>query len=120
MQNSDPHNYFCFPFTTLFPSDRLMLCLQFLMVMLDNLLVMACVISHGYLLVFTIRRRRNKTLQSVGKRKEKLQKLGVRSTVLILSTVLTWILFCVCKLWFYYKLQFHQLYIFGVHKDSRS
>ena len=93
MQGSDPHNYFCFPFTTMFPSDPLILCLQIVMVMLDNLLVMVCIISYGYLLVFSIRKRRNKTLQSVSKCKAKLQKLGVRLTVLILSTVLTWIPF---------------------------
>ena len=91
MQGSDPYNYFCFPFTTLFPSDPLILGLQIVMVMLDNLLVMVCVISYGYLLVFTIRKRRNKTLQSISKRKGKLQKLGARLTVLLLSTVLTWI-----------------------------
>ena len=91
MQGSDPHNYFCFPFTTQFPSDPLILFSQILMVILDTLLVMVCVISYGYLLVFTVRRRRNKALQSVGKRKEKLQKLGVRLTVLIFITVLTWI-----------------------------
>ena len=90
-QDSDPHNYFCFPFTTLFPSHPLILCLQIVMVLLYNLLVMVCVISYGYLLVFTVRQRRNQTLQSVSKRKSKLQKLGARLTVLILSTVLTWI-----------------------------
>ena len=51
---------------------------------------MITIISYGYLLVFTIKRRRNKALQSVSKRKDKLQKLGARLTVLILSTALTW------------------------------
>ena len=48
MHGSDPHNYFCFPFTTMFPSHPLILCLQIVMVMLDNLLVMVCVISYGF------------------------------------------------------------------------
>ena len=87
----DPFNYFCFPFTTLLPSDPLIIGLQIVMLILDCLLVMLSVFSHSYLLVFTVKRQRNKTLQSVGKRKEKLQKLGSRLAVLIVSTVLTWI-----------------------------
>ena len=88
---TDPFNYFCFPFTTKFPSDTLILSLQSIMLILDSFLVIATIASYGYLLVFTIRQGRNKALQPVGKRKEKLQKLGSRLTVLILSTVLTWI-----------------------------
>ena len=88
--NIDPYNYLCLPFTTLFPSNPLMLCLQIVMVLLDCLLVMASIVSYGYLLMFAIKRRRCETLQSMGKSKQKLEKLAARLTVLILSTVLTW------------------------------
>ena len=91
MQNIDPFNYFCFPFTTSFPSDPLILSLQSALLILDIILIVVTIVCHGYLLVFTIRRRKNKILQNVGKRKERLEKLGARLTVLILSTVLTWI-----------------------------
>ena len=90
MRNSDPFNYFCLPFTTLLSSDPLILCLQSVLLILDIILIIATVVSHSYLLVFLIRRS-NKPLQSVGRRKQNLQKLGARLTVLILSTVLTWI-----------------------------
>ena len=90
MRNADPFNYFCFPFTTLFPSDPLILSLQSVLLILDVILIMVTVISYVYLLVFTIRRSKNKTLQNVNKRKERLQKLAARLTILILSTVLTW------------------------------
>ena len=91
MLNIDPLNYFCFPFTTSFPTDPLILGLQSVLLILDIILIIATIVCHGYLLVFTIRRSKNKTLQNVGKRKERLQKLGARLAVLILSTVLTWI-----------------------------
>ena len=87
----DPFNYFCFPFKTLFPSDPLILTVQIVTLGLDSLLVMVTVISYGYLLVFITKRRRNKALQHLDKRKEKLQKLLTKLTVLILSTVVTWI-----------------------------
>ena len=91
MRNTDPFNYFFFPFTTLFPSDPLILGVQSVLLILDIILIAATHVSHSYLLVFIIRRRRNKALQSVGKRKERFQKLGARLAVLILSTVLTWL-----------------------------
>ena len=90
-RNIDPFNYFCFPFTTLFPSDPLILSFQSLLLIMDIILIIAIVISHSYLLVFIIRRSNKKNLQYVGKRKEGLQKLAARLSVLILSTVLTWI-----------------------------
>ena len=90
VRNIDPFNYFCFPFTTYFPSDPLILSLQSVLLILDIILIMVTVVSYVYLLVFSIRRSKNKTLQCVNKRKEKLQKLAVRLTILILSTVLTW------------------------------
>ena len=91
IRNIDPFNYFCFPVTTSFPNDPLILSLQSVLLILDIILIIATIVCHGYLLVFTIRRSKNKSLQCVGKRKERLQKLGARLTVLILSTVLTWI-----------------------------
>ena len=91
MLNIDPFNYFCFPFTTSFPTDPLILGLQSVLLILDIILIIATIVCHGYLLVFAIRRSKNKTLQNVGKRKERLQKLGARLTILIMSTVLTWI-----------------------------
>ena len=95
LQSSDLFNYFCFPFT-LFPSDPLILSLQSVLLIVDIILIIVTIVCHCYLLVFTIRRSKNKTLQSVGKRKERLQRLGARLYVLILSTVLTWIpVFCV-------------------------
>ena len=90
MHDIDPYNYLCLPFTTLFPFNPLMLCLQIVMVLLDCLLVTTSIASYGYLLVFAIKRRRSKTLQSVSKRKQNLEKLAARLTILILSTVLTW------------------------------
>ena len=90
IHNTDPFNYFCFPFTTLFPSDPLILSLQSMLLILDVILLIITIVSYVYLLVFTIRRSKNKTLQNVDKRKERLQKLGARLTVIILSTVLTW------------------------------
>ena len=88
--NVDPFNYFCFPFATLFPFDPLILSFQIVMLIFDNLLLMTIVGSYGYLLAFIMRRRRKKALQSMGERNRKLQKLGMRLTVLILSTVLSW------------------------------
>ena len=90
IHNTDPLNYFCFPFTTSFPSDPLILSLQSLVLILDFILIIVTIVSYVYLLVFIIRRSQNKTLQCVDKRKERLQKLAARLTVLILSTVLTW------------------------------
>ena len=90
MHNTDPFNYFCFPFTTSIPSNPLILSLQSVLLILDIILIMITVVSYVYLLVFTIRRSKNKTLQNVDKRKERLQKLAARLTILILSTVLTW------------------------------
>ena len=90
MHDIDPDNYLCLPFTTLLPSNPLILSLKVVMVLLDSLLVMVNIFSYVYLLVFVIRRRRSKTLQSVSKRKQKLEKLAARLTVLILSTVHTW------------------------------
>ena len=58
MRNIDPFNYFCFPFTSIFPSDPLTLSVHIVMVILDSLLVMGTIASHGYLLVFTISRRK--------------------------------------------------------------
>ena len=46
---------------------------------------------YGYLLMFTIKRRKSEDLQSVNKSKEKLHKFGARLIILILSSVLTWI-----------------------------
>ena len=77
IRNSDPFNYFCFPFTKLFPSDPLILGLQSLLLILDIIFIIVTIVCHGY-------------LQCVSKRKERLQKLGARLAVLILSTVLTW------------------------------
>ena len=91
MHDIDPYNYFCFPFATFFPSDTLIFWLQIVTVLFDSLLVMVSIVSHSYLLVFTIKRGRNQALQSVSKRKQKLEKFAARLTVLILSTVLTWI-----------------------------
>ena len=91
MHNTDPFNYFCFPFTTLLPSHPLMLGLQIVLLILDCLLVMISIICYGYLLIFTIKRKRSAALQSVSKSKETLQKFGARLTVLILSSGLTWI-----------------------------
>ena len=91
MHAIDPYNYFCFPFTTLFPSDPLIFGLQIVTVLFDSLLVMVSIISYGYLLVFIVKRGRNQALQSVSKRKKNLEKFAARLTVLILSTVLTWL-----------------------------
>ena len=90
MRNTDPFNYFCFPFTTLFPSDPLILGSQSVFLISDVILIIVTIVSYVYLLVFTIRRSKNKTLLNVDKRKERLQKLAARLTLLILSTVLTW------------------------------
>ena len=90
MHAIDLYNYFCFPFTTLFPSDPLMFGLHSVTVLFDSLLVMVSIVSYGYLLVFTLKRRKN-ALQSMSKRKRKLEKFAARLTVLILSTVLTWL-----------------------------
>ena len=89
MRDIDPYNYFCFPFTTLFPSDPLTFGLQIVTVLWDSLLVMVSIVSYSFLLVFAIKRGRNQALQSVNKRKKKLEKFAARLTVLILSTVLT-------------------------------
>ena len=97
--STDPFNYFCFPFTTQFPSDNLIFGLDTVMVIFDRLLLMICIISYGYLLMFTLKRQRNKTLQSVDKRKARLQKLGARFVALILSTVLTWVPILCVQIW---------------------
>ena len=69
MYDIDPYNYFCFPFTTLFPSDPLIFGLQIVTVLFDSLLVMVSIVSYSYLLVFIVKRGRNQALQSVSKRK---------------------------------------------------
>ena len=89
--NTDPFNYLCFPFTTSVPADPWILSLHIIMVTFDCLLVLVCIISYGYLLVFTIRQTKSKTLQSVSKRQKNLQKFAVRMAVLILSMAFTWI-----------------------------
>ena len=90
MGNVDPFNYFCFPFTTLFPLDPLILSFQIAMLIFDSLLLIIIIVSYGYLLAFIMRRRKNKALKSMSKRNRALQNLGVRLTVLILSNVFTW------------------------------
>ena len=75
MRNSDPFNYFCFPFTTSFPSDPLILGLQLVLLTLDIILIIFTIVCNGYLLVFTIRRSRKKALQSVGQRKRDCRNL---------------------------------------------
>ena len=89
MRNVDPFNYFCFPFVTLLPSDPLILSFQIAMLIFDILLLIGFTVSYGCLMAFTIGRSRNKELQSVSKRREKLQKLSARLTLLIVSTILT-------------------------------
>ena len=90
IRNVDPFNYFCFPFTTLFPLDPLILSFQIAMLIFDSLLLIIIIVSYGYLLAFIMRRRKNKALKSMSKRNRALQNLGVRLTVLILSNVFTW------------------------------
>ena len=74
-----------------FPSDSFILTLQILMVILDSLLVMTCIVSYCFLLSFTIKQKRNKTLRSISKRNQKLQKFAIRMCVIIMSTVFTWV-----------------------------
>ena len=45
----DPFNYFCFPFTTLLPSDPLIIGLQIVMILSDCSFVILSVCSHCYL-----------------------------------------------------------------------
>ena len=90
MHNVDPFNYFCFPFTTALPSEPIVLSLQIATLALDNLLVMVCLVSYGSLLVFTIKEKRSKALKSISTRQERLRKFATRVTILILSTILTW------------------------------
>ena len=112
MHDIDPYNYFCFPFTTLFPSDPLIFGLQIVTVLFDSLLVMVSIVSHSYLLVFTIKRGRNQALQSVNKRKQKLEKFAARLTVLILSTALTWIpILCMQSVILLQITIFHNIYL---------
>ena len=81
--NIDPFNYFCFPFTTLFPSNPLVRSFQVIMVIIDSLLVMITIISYGYLFLFTIRRRQNEALKFVDKSRSQLRKAGTRFALLI-------------------------------------
>ena len=91
MRNMDPFNYFCLPFTTSLSADSLMLSRQMVMVIFDLFLVMICIVSYSYLLVFITKQKRIEALKSVSKRKEKLQKFAIRMAVLILSTSFTWV-----------------------------
>ena len=91
MQNIDPFNYFYLPFTTSLPSDPLILSIQIVMVIVDFLLVLVCIISYSYLLVFITKQRRDKALKSISKRQKKLMRSALRMTVPILSTSFTWI-----------------------------
>ena len=90
MQNIDPFNYFCLPFTTSLSSDPATLSIQVVMVILNFLLVLTCIISYSYLLAFISKQKRNKALKCVRKRQEKLTRSAIRMTVPILSTSLTW------------------------------
>ena len=91
VHNIDPYNYFCFPFTTSFPSNVLILSLQVIMLMLDCTLVVVCILSYSFLVVYTTKQRKEKALKLISKRQSKLQKFTIRMAVLILSTVFTWI-----------------------------
>ena len=91
MRNMDPFDYFCLPFTSSLSIDPLILSIQIVMVIVDVFLVVICIVSYSYLLVFITKQRRNKALKSVRKRKEKLQRFAIRMAVLILSTVFTWL-----------------------------
>ena len=66
MHNADPYNYFCFPFTTSITSDPLILSLQSVLLTFDIILIMVTIISFVYLLVFSIRRSKNKNLAECG------------------------------------------------------
>ena len=67
MRNMDPFNYFCLPFTTFLSTNPLILSIQIVMVIFDIFLVMICIVSYSYLLVFITKQRRNKALKSVRK-----------------------------------------------------
>ena len=90
MQNIDPFNYLCLPFTTSLSSDPAMLSIQIMMVILNFLLVLTCIISYSYLLAFISKQRRD-TLKSVREHQKKLMRSAIRMTVPILSTSFTWI-----------------------------
>ena len=50
VQNIDPFNYICLPFTTSISSDPATLSIQIMTVILNILLVLTCIISYSYLL----------------------------------------------------------------------
>ena len=91
VQNLDPLNYFCLPFTTSLSSDPTTLSIQIVMVILNVLLVMTCIISYSYLLAFISKKKRDENLKHISKRQKKLTRSAVRMTVPILSTSFTWI-----------------------------
>ena len=58
MRNMDPFNYLCLPFTTSLSADPLILSIQIVMVIFDVFLVMICVVSYSYLLVFITKQKK--------------------------------------------------------------
>ena len=90
VQNLDPFNYFCLPFTSLL-SDPTTLSIQIVMVILNALLVMTCIISYSYLLAFISKKKRDENLKHISQRQKKLTRSAIRMTVPILSTSFTWI-----------------------------
>ena len=91
VQKIDPFNYFCLPFTTSLSSDPTTLSIQIMVIILNFLLVLTCIISYSYLLVFISKKKRDQALKSVAKRQKKLMRSAIRMTVPILSTSFTWI-----------------------------
>ena len=93
IHNMDSFNYFCFPFTTSSPSDPFILSLHIAILLFDSLLVVVCILCNAYVLVFSIKQKKqtNKTLKAISKWQDRLQKFAIRMAVLILSTVFTWL-----------------------------
>ena len=90
VQNLDPFNYFCLPFATSLSSDAATLSIHIMMVILNVLLVLTCIISYSYLLVFISKKKRDEHLKHISKRQKKLTRSAIRMTVPILSTSFTW------------------------------
>ena len=76
VQNVDLFNYFCLPFTTSLSSDPATLSIQIMTVILNFLLVLTCIISYSYLLVFISKRKRDKALKSIRQRQKKNDEIG--------------------------------------------
>ena len=87
----DHYNYFCLPFLTSSPKRKGTLALHSLLVVMNAVLCLVCCSSYSFLLIHTVRQKRNTHLKAIKERQKTLQKFAMRTTLVITSTLLSWL-----------------------------